>query len=1054
MTAALLVPVLLLTHGALAAPPAEETGTAALWRFEGDLRDASGNGRDLAGAARLGTSPDGRPFAAFEGAAPLTVPDTSDLRLAPGLTIDAWVYFPERPTRLAVIAAKADEYQLRVDPPAEGGQFSFFVHLDGWEPRVSLSGPEPGRWHHVTAAWSGSRATLEVDGRKVSQARSGNPTPRGASLELGPLEGWLGETSIGNPNSARRRLFERLDTETAAGDRLDRAAFDGPRAWDGWRAELGAEAADEDGVLTWTGMGPAALLRSPALDVDVAGLGCLTLAIDSAAAENGELVFLTTAGWGALPFPIWPEGRASILDVASHPNWHGRLRYLGIGLPPGPARGFALRGVWLAERPAGPPWVYVRNLAPGRAVLRAGREEQVIATVRNLGAEGRDLTARLEAPEGVTLLDPAEQRVATLANGSIEQLVWRLRAERPSEGTARVVVAASGQEARTSELALRFLPPCTVGPLEYVPPPAPASTPYTILMHYCPLWKEGTHAGWGKIEPWPERRPAIGWYDEGTPEVADWHIKQALEHGIQGFIYCWYRSDWSAEIHEMLGHALHDGLLHARYLDQFRFAIMWENANAKGVRDRADLLENVFPYWLERFLRHPSYARIGGKPVLVVYAPSRLTADLGGPEEVRSCFEEMRRRCREAGLGGLTILGCLEVANPTLQERMRAEGYDASTAYSVSIPTRLETRRDPDGAATIPYARWIEEEKQVWLDKKAASALPDIPTVMMGWDPRPWHGLQTTFYREGVTPELFRDACRAAKEVVDATTGDGPDRGVVILDNWNEFGEGHYIEPCAGYGFALVDAVREVFCEPGEPHEDLLPEDVGLAPPERAYAHRRAVMGLAGRQRTVHDHLVGSWSFDEEDPLFVLDGGGCGFHAAKRDARFADGHRGRALLCGGGTAVVESDPLLFPATGLTIELWANVAKPRQTDRWMVNTVQMPQTGYRLGLDEGYLVWQVPQTDWSHSLRSSEPLPVGAWVHIVATFDNRALRLYVNGAPQGELARPGTIHPSRADLVLGSFAPAHPAAFFVGFLDEVRLYDYALTPDEVRARAPR
>ena len=35
----------------------------------------------------------------------------------------------------------------------------------------------------------------------------------------------------------------------------------------------------------------------------------------------------------------------------------------------------------------------------------------------------------------------------------------------------------------------------------------------------------------------------LGWYNEGTPEVADWHIKYMLEHGISGVVYCWYRSN-------------------------------------------------------------------------------------------------------------------------------------------------------------------------------------------------------------------------------------------------------------------------------------------------------------------------------------------------------------------------------------------------------------------------------------------------------------------------------------------------------------------------------
>ena len=34
------------------------------------------------------------------------------------------------------------------------------------------------------------------------------------------------------------------------------------------------------------------------------------------------------------------------------------------------------------------------------------------------------------------------------------------------------------------------------------------------------------------IFAFPERKPVLGWYDEASPEVADWQIKWAVEHGI------------------------------------------------------------------------------------------------------------------------------------------------------------------------------------------------------------------------------------------------------------------------------------------------------------------------------------------------------------------------------------------------------------------------------------------------------------------------------------------------------------------------------------------
>ena len=40
-----------------------------------------------------------------------------------------------------------------------------------------------------------------------------------------------------------------------------------------------------------------------------------------------------------------------------------------------------------------------------------------------------------------------------------------------------------------------------------------------------------------------------------------------------------------------------------------------------------------------------------------------------------------------------------------------------------------------------------------------------------------------------------------------------PGRRMLILDNWNEWGEGHFISPSCAYGFQYLQAVREVFSE-------------------------------------------------------------------------------------------------------------------------------------------------------------------------------------------------------------------------------------------------
>ncbi|MCX7670981.1 MAG: LamG domain-containing protein, partial [Anaerolineae bacterium] len=62
-----------------------------------------------------------------------------------------------------------------------------------------------------------------------------------------------------------------------------------------------------------------------------------------------------------------------------------------------------------------------------------------------------------------------------------------------------------------------------------------------------------------------------------------------------------------------------------------------------------------------------------------------------------------------------------------------------------------------------------------------------------------------------------------------------------------------------------------------------------------------------------------------------------------------------------------------------------------------------------------------------------------------------MRLYMNGEACGTMSRPAPIKPNSYHLCLGNYEVNH-AAHFNGLLDEVRLYNRALTPEEVRRKA--
>ncbi len=374
---------------------------------------------------------------------------------------------------------------------------------------------------------------------------------------------------------------------------------------------------------------------------------------------------------------------------------------------------------------------------------------------------------------------------------------------------------------------------------QYVPSPEPADTgPYQVGAILCPLWKGGK--SWKPITPFEDRQPLLGWYDEGDPEVTDWEIKWALDHGLSFFMVCWYRQrdNFNQPVQPALGHWLHEGLPNSRYGDQIQFAIIWENQNKKfdGTADEEDLLSHLLPYWIENYFRRPNYLTFNGKPVLAVYDVKKFVSDLGGEKRAADMIEKIRAACRKAGFEGISILGhyCWGTAAELGEQARQVQRIGMDCSWSYHWPTFAHVfgpdQRSPGGGEIT------SAQKKLWQQQLQ----PNILTLSMGWDSEPW-GFSYSKMQWRLTPLEFKQLCREAKSVIEMRSSGGPESRLILIDNWNEFGEGHYIMPAKGYGFGYLDAIREVFA-PGAPaHTDIVPEDIGLGPYDSEY---RATIGL------------------------------------------------------------------------------------------------------------------------------------------------------------------------------------------------------------------
>lgn len=185
---------------------------------------------------------------------------------------------------------------------------------------------------------------------------------------------------------------------------------------------------------------------------------------------------------------------------------------------------------------------------------------------------------------------------------------------------------------------------------------------------------------------------------------------------------------------------------------------------------------------------------------------------------------------------------------------------------------------------------------------------------------------------------------------------------------------------------------------------------------------------------------------DAETNRFVPDG-----------LAYTSGKIGDAFLATGSNELtIPHEPALEPSS-LSVEAWVRVAQFPEggdTRRWLVNKngnewveghyalmIDGDRAGAYLNIGGGrenvFAVWSA-----EHSLKT------GKWHHLAFSYDGGLLRLFVDGKPAGEKAVNRPRVAGGSPVVLARRQDGYNR--FKGVLDEVRIFNRALTSEEVRS----
>jgi len=88
----------------------------------------------------------------------------------------------------------------------------------------------------------------------------------------------------------------------------------------------------------------------------------------------------------------------------------------------------------------------------------------------------------------------------------------------------------------------------------------------------------------------------------------------------------------------------------------------------------------------------------------------------------------------------------------------------------------------------------------------------------------------------------------------------------------------------------------------------------------------------------------------------------------------------------------------------------------------------------------------PSSGSSQSVTGTTGLATNTWTHIAVTYDGTTLRFFVNGTQVNSKSYSGNMYTTTSPLKIGGNAVW--GEYFAGQIDEIRIYNRALTQSEI------
>jgi glycosyltransferase involved in cell wall biosynthesis len=298
----------------------------------------------------------------------------------------------------------------------------------------------------------------------------------------------------------------------------------------------------------------------------------------------------------------------------------------------------------------------------------------------------------------------------------------------------------------------------------------------------------------------------VGFYDLSNDDIMHRQVELAKMYGIYGFCFHYYWFSGTRQLEKPIFNYLNNKELDLPFClcwANENWALLWDGGDKNVIQpqelkedDGEKFINDILP-----FFKDERYIKIDNKPVLIIYRPH-----LFNKTKFINFLTTIKNTAKENGVEDLYLI----TANSHgFSDDPKEWGLDALVEFPPHGMKNLEEYK-PKGEVNPNFKGTIFDLEKFIKNKNylTSNNFKTFKSVFTGWDntARKAYSNGAVFY--GDSPKLYK---KWLNDSIDYTCKNlSQSEQMVFINAWNEWAEGAHLEPCQKYGYAYLQATKEV----------------------------------------------------------------------------------------------------------------------------------------------------------------------------------------------------------------------------------------------------